>query len=459
MSVGLNSGGAALEYDSVVLLTVPHYVPAFLIILAGKFWQTVLSLHLLQIGCSYRSLGLLGMVGGVGSIAVSVPCGKFVERFGPRAGLLMTSALFVVTALITAFGTMHAETMEDPLDHKTLVYFGVFCLSYFLFNAAEQAGFLCRNIFTSATVPASSRGRVNSLTTGLKAVANVIAPLVSGALASNLQTPCVFFAQAAITLAGALSVYCFTPWIDAQQDATTGKKTAEDAKNDATPVESVVCEHITVLSRISFVAGMLMFARRARDLLFPILGHALQLSQSKVGGVAAVSYAVESTMFPMAGYMIDNFGRRCTVFTNLLMFAVSLLVSRGGTLAFFYFYAVVAGIAGGSMGGIVDTLGADAAPARCRSIFLSLFRTFSRVSDLVAPLVIAVLAGSCSLPVAQLSMSGICMCGAVAAPCCILEPSSFLLSSESSSKEAELASMLEDQHHEEHEPEDEPALE
>lgn len=452
----MRSDRATLEYESVSELALPHYLPSFLTILTGKFWQTVLSLHLLQIGCSYRSLGLLGMVGGIGSIAINVPVGAFVQRHGPRAGLMLVCFLFVIAAATAAFGTMGVESMEDLTDQKTFFYFIVFCCSYFMFNAAEQAGFTTRNIFTSATVPASIRGRVNSIVTGLKAVANVIAPLVSGTLATKFTPTSVFFVQVATISIAALTVYCLTPWIDAQQDATVAKEKVQDEPKEAPQsIGSVACEHIKVLSSISFIAGLLMFARRARDLLFPIVGHALNLSQTQVGSVAAVSYAVESTMWPVAGYMIDNFGRRCTVFTNLSLFALSMLVARGQTIQFFYSYAVVAGMAGGSMGGIVDTVGADAAPAKSRSIFLSLYRTFSRVSDLIAPLVIAVLAGSCSLPVAQLSVSGICLSGGLIAPCIIFEPSNQKYAAVNSAKTAELSSMLEDQRStEEPEPED-----
>ena len=50
-----------------------------------------------------------------------------------------------------------------------------------------------------------------------------------------------------------------------------------------------------------FVAVILQFMRAAREFLIPVWGDEMGLQTDQIGYVASVSYAVDSTMFPIVG--------------------------------------------------------------------------------------------------------------------------------------------------------------
>ena len=105
--------------------------------------------------------------------------------------------------------------------------------------------------------------------------------------------------------------------------------------------------------------------------------------------------AIDMTMFPVAGYIMDNLGRRyaaisCLTILSLGIFLVPLTTDFSGlALA-----AMVAGLGNGLGSGINMTLGADFAPPHERGEFLGVWRLMGDSGSFAGPLFMGYIANS-----------------------------------------------------------------
>eukprot|EP00931_Biecheleriopsis_adriatica_P002885 TRINITY_DN10404_c0_g1_i1.p1 TRINITY_DN10404_c0_g1~~TRINITY_DN10404_c0_g1_i1.p1 ORF type:complete len:493 (+),score=42.54 TRINITY_DN10404_c0_g1_i1:82-1560(+) len=419
-----------VEFKSLKEMVVPFFLPRSLTCLASRLWVTVLPLQLLQNGCSLAWIGTFGLIGGMGSIVICIPYGKYVGRFGPRVGMMTSSCMFFIAAVVAGVPSWildrsgaGQDSLKDP-SGMTWLHFVVFGCYYFLVMAADNAMILSAQVLVSATVEKSIIGQFSSTNGGMNRLCFLLAPGLSGYVATTWNPHWVFIMQGVIALIAVPTIFVCMPGVDAQQHAKADtSETAEGKSEEISSISSVLCEHFGILSRISFIAGLLMFGRNARDLLFPMLGHALGLTHAYVGSMASVSYAVDLAMSPLAGYMMDNVGRRTPTVASLSLGAASLCVSSWCSMQSYHAYALLSGIACGSAAGVITAFAADSAPAECRSTFLSLYRTSFKTADALAPFMIGSAAAIFSLQVAQLATAGMCMLGVFVVPWCISDPS------------------------------------
>ena len=81
-------------------------------------------------------------------------------------------------------------------------------------------------------------------------------------------------------------------------------------RNVFTSIGSTMVAHRHDFMTAGLVAVILQFIRAAREFLIPVWGDEMGLQTDQIGYVASVSYAVDSTMFPIVGWTMDRFGRK-----------------------------------------------------------------------------------------------------------------------------------------------------
>ena len=104
------------------------------------------------------------------------------------------------------------------------------------------------------------------------------------------------------------------------------------------------------------------------------------------------------TMFPLAGYLMDNYGRRYAAIACLALLALGLLaVPQSAGFYTLCLAAMLAGLGNGLGSGINMTLGADFAPPEERGEFLGVWRLMGDAGSFAGPLVMGAVAASFSL--------------------------------------------------------------
>lgn len=403
---GIAEDVKVVEYHSIGELVCPVYIGGVLGHAIRATAIAVLPLHALKLGYSYDDVGILVGLLGVGSMSANLPAGSFVTRHGPRSLALVSYILHFSSSLLFAAAPN----------------FTTLGLAMFLLGNADSTGILARTSILAATVPKSIRGKAMSTLGGVARISYTVFPPIGGFLAHRVQPRAVFIGQAALASAAFAQCYARTPTISIGQEI--GK--AANSQSSSPPVSTfyVFRAHAKSLIISCTFVMCLSLMRRARELLFSLAGHELELSEEHVGYFMCISYGLDAVLFPLAGWLLDNFGRTRTGALSSVSFAVAVAFLFGNTWWLYVCFSVASGWANGISAGIVQVIGADLAPSDCRGQFLAIYRTLGQSADILSPLTLGFVAESFSLQAAEMVVSAIGLLGAIWVLACVRETGS-----------------------------------
>jgi MFS family permease len=176
------------------------------------------------------------------------------------------------------------------------------------------------------------------------------------------------------------------------------ERAAVPAGATAVTTWSITREHWRTLVTLGVGVLLLSATRQTRQVVVPLWAQHLHLDPSTSSVLFGVSGAIEALVFYPAGLVMDRWGRRavavpCTLIMGLSFIAIPLThtaVALGAA-------AVVAGIGNGIGSGIVNTLGADAAPVLGRPTFLGVWRELSDSGSAIGPVILSAVAAVAGL--------------------------------------------------------------
>merc|ERR1711971_680629 len=113
-------------------------------------------------------------------------------------------------------------------------------------------------------------------------------------------------------------------------------------------------------------------------------------------------------MFPVAGWIMDKYGRKATAIPGLALF-IGALVTLPWCRNYKELMAVSIGfgIGNGITCGLLMTVAADIAPSECKADFIAGFRMFRNIPEVIGPVVISTLCSKVSLISAAIGSAGI----------------------------------------------------
>ena len=164
------------------------------------------------------------------------------------------------------------------------------------------------------------------------------------------------------------------------------------------PLRQVLARHWRLLLVVTSGPILIMAARRGRAVVLPLIGDDLGLSPTTVGLLVSISTGADLALFPLAGYLMDRFGRLTAIvpaFSLMGLGLFALAVADGGlpvALA-----GALIGVGNGLSSGTMMTLGADLAPEDSTSQFLAGFSTLQDVGQILGPLLVGWVAAGAGL--------------------------------------------------------------
>ena len=235
-------------------------------------------------------------------MAIDLPAGWAVARFGYKAVMLTAVGLMLTTALLASQST-------SPMQLG---------FAAFAFGASVAAWLLARLTHISDKVPASHRGKAISTMAGIQRIGSLVGPVITGFIVHQYSFEHAFYAIAVFAFL-TLMIIIFN----------VHKKTALD-KQQHHSILKIVPHILKDHSRVFATAGIailcLTMIRAARQLLVPLWGEHIGLTANEIGLVVGAAAAVDMLLFPIAGYVMDNFGRRYTSVACLGGIAIGLFV-------------------------------------------------------------------------------------------------------------------------------------
>jgi len=168
-------------------------------------------------------------------------------------------------------------------------------------------------------------------------------------------------------------------------------------------------------------AVALQFLRASREIVIPLWGDNMGLRKDEIGYITTLSFAVDSLMFPIAGFIMDKFGRRYTGIPAFIILGFSLVLigTVDSPILFLTSYstlvlsAILSGVGNGISSGLVLTIGSDLSPPDNRGGFLGIWRLISDGGGAAGPTVMGIIANSFSLATASFSSGIIAITGII----------------------------------------------
>ena len=366
------------------------YLPSFFMSICQGSVLLVLPLFALHLGAGAAVAAAVFSLRGLGNMCMDVPAGYAAARLGDKYTMLIGVGVMAAGGLLASRATSPVELAAAAL----------------LFGAAMSTWLLARLTHISEAVPVAHRGKAISTMAGLQRLGNLIGPVISGYIAAAWGYGWVFLTIAAIA-AFSLVVVIFA----------VGEN--KRGHHEESPGMLRLVPHITGRYRHIFLTAgvavlLLTVLRAGRQLLIPLWGHHLALGPADIGLIVGVAAGVDMCMFPVAGYLMDNRGRRVVAVAclGILSLGLSLVPLTAGfvtlTLA-----AMTSGLGNGLGSGINMTLGADFAPARERAEFLGVWRLMGDCGSFAGPILMGYVANAFVLASAFLVTAALGVVGAV----------------------------------------------
>ncbi len=383
-------------------LSFRFYVPSLLATTGIMMLVPILPLYLQE---QTSSVGLVGFViaaAGIGGMVWNVPGGMLVHRWGEWRG-------FVAGLGLSAVGPVALAVVGGiwlPF---------VACL---VTGAGQSSRLLARQAYARRFIGSAIRGRLMSLYGGIGRVAMLIGPLIGGLSGEVLGLRPTFAVAAGFIVAGLVA-------------ALSGASAGDDrgAMTHATPTAApmglrrVAARHGRVIALAGLGQLGVAMIRLGRLTLIPLYGATIGLDVGDIGVVVAIAGGLDLVLFPVAGWVMDRFGRLYAIVPSFAIMSLGLaLLPLADSFVGLTAVALVIGLGNGLGSGTMLTLSTDLAPAENPAEFLGLLRILSDLGRILGPVAVGLVADQSDLGTSSLVLAAVGVATALLFALAIGEP-------------------------------------
>ena len=364
-------------------LILPIYLPALLLSTGAGIISPTLSIYINSFELSYTLTTFVIAVGVVGNI----PAGILVERMGRKPSMLVGLVMIGVSTI--AMGT--AQTLTHLI------------IAQLIGGVGNALWMLSRHAYMADVIPLAKRGRSIAMFGGVNRIGTFAGKFGAIFLGANLRLPFFVYAgMAVLTL-----IICFFSLPETKQEPKTQSQEAQQPY--LTQLLAVSKRHFKLLATAGIGQVCVQTLRRGCHIIIPLYGQdVVGLTTQNVRFVETISSAVDMSMFPVAGFMMDRFGRRFATVPGIFIFATGMmLMPFTHTFTPLLLAAVLMRFGNGIASGTMMTLGADLAPNEGTGEFLGLWRLTGDFGGSAGPIVVGNIADVLGLGFSGFALGGI----------------------------------------------------
>ena len=366
---------------SRVSLILPIYIPAFLLSTGIGIVSPTLSIYVKSFELSYTLTTVVLAVGVLGN----VPAGIMVERLGRRSSMLLGLIMIGLSTVGMGVATNLFQLMGAQL----------------VGGIGNALWMLARHAYMTDVIPIANRGRAIALFGGVNRMGTFVGQFGSIFLGVNLRLP--FFIYTGIVVLNLVLCFFFIP------ETRLSRQTNDQKRPYLRNLLEVSRQHIRILATAGVGQVCVQTLRRGCHIIIPLYAdEVVGLTTQQVRSVVMVSSAVDMSMFPVAGFMMDRFGRRYATIPGICIFATGMaLMPFTGTFTWLLLAAVLMRLGNGVASGTMMTLGADLAPREGTGEFLGLWRLTGDFGGSAGPVVVGNIADLFGLGYSGFALGGI----------------------------------------------------
>jgi len=353
-------------------LVIPVYLPWMTGGLGVAMLIPVLPIYLKDSGLSFTLVSVVLAATGFGAMLGGLPTGALLARIGENR--VMVISLVLMGGATAALGVTTAVVGLTVLR--------------FVHGAGSVGLRLSRQTFVTRKVRADVRGRSLALMGGSARLATLVGPAVGGVLADQAGYRWTFAISGIITLVGLVPV--LARGIDDGVDTNETVMVTVDA-NDEPELGLVAAlrKHRRALVIGGLGPALVMSVRQGRLIILPLIGNELDLSNTSIGILVAVGTGADLLLFPVAGHLMDRYGRLSAIVPAFSLIGIGLLMlASAESTAMVTVAGAVMGIGNGMSAGTMLTLGSDLAPEDSPGQFLSALASVQNLGRIIGPLIV-----------------------------------------------------------------------
>lgn len=345
---------------------------------------TFMALYAMELGAGVLLSGLIVMSKSLGAMIFNIPAGFLI---GKRKTLPL---------LLAALSGLFAAAMMRGLVSTPLYLLA----AGFFTGISATLWDLTRLTYIRNNVPIELRGRVLSGMGGLFRLSRIIGPLAGGLLIESLGYRSMFYFQAVLIGGAFFLILLLLP---------RGRGIISSTEK---PPSGYLKEHLSENRRNITAATVgimgISILRAGRDFILPLWAAHIGIGIPVLGAATSLSALIELSLFYPAGWIMDNLGRKWTLFPASVIMACGfmLLPLTGGIIAFFAVMTFI-NMGNGIASGINMTLGTDLAPPGAPGQFLGLWRFFSDGAMALGPVIAGLVSKELSLGMSPLFIGGV----------------------------------------------------
>lgn len=353
-------------------LLLSFYLPALMVTLGQGLLVPILPLYAVDFNISYGLIGLVLAGEAIGTLIADVPTGMLQRRFGNKQIMMMG----ILVKALSVFLLFFAPTIWAALLLRLVAGFG---RSMYTISA---------HVYVTNHVGLGQRGKAISMYGGTHRLGGFIGPAIGGITAGLLGLRAVFICVGLVTAVGLILVALFT--INGKGEKR--KRNADDERD--LHIRSVLSSNYRILASAGSAQIFGQMIRAGRTIVIPLFAaEVLGLAFDQIGLIVSLSVAVDFSLFVVAGWLMDRFGRKFAIVPCFGIQALGMaLVPFATNDTSLLLAAVLIGIGNGLGSGSMMTLGADLSPSRSRGEFLGVWRLIGDMGHAGAPLVVGVVA-------------------------------------------------------------------
>lgn len=306
----------------------------------------------------------------IGRVIGDIPAAAIAERVGDRHAMILAAAV----AFCGFFACMVAPSLL------------AFCIAIALTGVTSATFYLARQAYLIEVAPVRLRARAMSTLAGSHRVGLFIGPF-AGALAITIGGVHAAYLVAMLTAIVTAAVLFFVPDID----VTTAQTPRVRGRNGVT---SFIRNHHHLFLTLGLAIAGVGAVRQVRQLALPLWAQHIGLGPTQVSLVFGAAGAVEMVLFYPSGRMMDRWGRLAVALPAMIIMGLGMLaLPLTHSVAALALIAMTISLGNGIGSGIIQTLGADAAPTAARRRFLGVWRFFGDSGQALGPVALAAITG------------------------------------------------------------------
>ena len=347
-----------------------------------------LPLFVAELGVNYTLVTLTVAMAGLGTLVWNVPSGLMLGRSSERRVQIVGMAVMAVAVLLLA--------LSPPYPLIIVLRLVAGC--------GMAMWSLSRMTLLLRLVPGHQRGRVMSLFGGINRIGMFASPALGGVIAEQFGFGPMFLVAGSCIAVGVLPTIFFAE-IHADRPVRLTRRPPSLVQ-----IGRVFRTHARDLATAGPGQIFAQTIRSGRQILIPLYAaFELGLDPAQVGLIVSASAAIDMTLFPLAGFVMDRFGRKFAIVPSFTLLALGMalmpLLARDFTSLLAV--AMLIGFANGSGSGVMLTLGTDLAPKERPSEFLGVWRLIGDTGQTGGPLVVGAVADAIGLALAPFFLAGV----------------------------------------------------